>query len=155
MEHSFWFCNATYYGKVRATRSPSEKVRISALYIKPKKELHGDYWIKVCSDLPNTTTCVKLTSAKAKIRMLKDGKLVKHKSNRDNDQNIKTRKHPCEREKSWQTMTHWMNKHELKRWHVFEKKKKKTISSIHLQKMHRHWFKRTNINGKKRSEHNN
>ena len=103
----------------------ARQASISALYIKPKKELHGDYWIKVCSDLPNTTTCVKLTSAKAKIRMLRDGKLVKHKSNRDNDQNIKTRKHPCERAKSWQTMTHWMNKHELKRWHVFEKKKKK------------------------------
>ena len=83
MELSFWFCNATYYAKVRATRSPSEKVRISALYIKPKKELHGDYWIKVSSDLPNTTACVKLTSAKAKIRMLKDGKLVKHKSNHE------------------------------------------------------------------------
>lgn len=103
----------------------ARQASISALYIKPKKELHGDYWIKVCSDLPNTTTCVKLTSAKAKIRMLRDGKLVKHKSNRDNDQNIKTRKHPCERAKSWQTMTHWMNKHELKRWHVFEKKKRK------------------------------
>lgn len=29
------------------------------------------------------TACVKLTSAKAKIRMLKDGKLVKHKSNHE------------------------------------------------------------------------
>ena len=35
------------------------------------------------SDLPNTTTGVKLTSGKAKIRMLKDGKLVKHKSNHE------------------------------------------------------------------------
>lgn len=90
---------------------------------KPKKELHGDYWIKVSSDPPNTTTCVKLTSDKAKIRMLKDGKLVKHKSNHEVIQKSNWRKHPCEQAKSWPTMTHWMNKHELKRWHVFEKKK--------------------------------
>ena len=55
-------------------------------------------------------------------------------------------------------MTHWMNKHELKRWHVFEKKKKKkkkkniqhssteNASSL-IQKDKYKW--------KKGSEHNN
>ena len=77
---------------------------------KPKKGLHGDYWIKISSDLPNTTTCVKLTSGKAKIRMLKDEKLVKRKSNHEMIKRSKQENSHVNRQnadKQWPT--EWIN----------------------------------------------